>query len=174
MTIANGSTILQADLNAMSALSLSKARLDNARLSGGIPLTVTFHGLVASTPVYASKSRIVIPVDMLVDSLVVLISPGTATTTVTVDVTGDGALPNFAMRIIGTVDAGVAVLPARLLFDNNMSANPGVSPQLTSRVARLLPRGSTILITATTTNIVATMSVQVTLAGRSRLARETA
>lgn len=175
MTIVNGSTILAADLNAMALSSLALLQDDNARLPGAIPLTVEFHGLVASTDSYRRRARIVIPTDMLLESIIVQTSPAnSAAATITVDLTGDGALPAFACRVTGTLGTAGVTKQGRLLFDNSMVANPGVTPELTSRVARLLPRGSTILLTVETTNTLNTMVAQVTLAGRSRLAREIA
>lgn len=174
MSITNGSTILAADLNAMALPALVNTRVDNARLPGGVELMATLVGVVDTTPAYRSKVRVVVPVDMRVESVAVQCSPGTVGAVVVVDVTGDGALPNFAMQVRATLTAGLAKA-ARLLFDNTMTANPGVTPSLTSRVGRLLTRGSTITITVTSaTNVVATMVTQVVIVGRSSHARDTA
>lgn len=169
MTVANGSIILAADLNTLVTPSLALMRTDNARLPGGVPFTMEFHGVTDVSP---RSCRIVIPVDMLVESIAVQTSAASAASTITVDVTGDGALPVFAMRVTGTTSAGLKK-QSRLLFDNTMTANPGVSPETTSRVGRILPRGSTVDVFVTTSNTLATMIVQVVIVARSRLARET-
>ena len=174
MTIANGSTILAADLNTMAQPALVNTRVDNTRLPGGVEFIATLVGVVATTPSYRSKVRVVVPVDMRVESIALQTSPGTVGAVVTVDVTGDGALPNFAMRSQVTLTAGLAK-SSRRFFDNTMAANPGVNPELTSRVGRLLPRGSTITITVSApANLLATMVTQVVIIGRSNLARDTA
>lgn len=161
------------DLNGMTSGAIEDIRSDNAALPGIVELSATFPGLVTSTPVYCRKQRIVIPCDMLVESLCVATGPATSgASTITVLVTGDGALPNFAMKVTGTLNVG-RLKQNRLLFDNTLLANQDVTPELTSRVMRLLPKGSTIFVTVETTNALNTMQAQVLIAGRSFLARET-
>lgn len=172
MTIANGQPVIAAELNNLNGADMENLRGDNERSPGGVLFHCQFPGLVASTPARRSKRVLVIPVDMYVDSLAVQTTPGTAASTISVEVTGDGALPNFAMRLEGVLSSTLVKKHPRLLFDNNLSAKPGVDPALTSRVMRLLPKGSTITITVSTTNAVATMECQVTLCGRSYFARE--
>lgn len=176
MTIGNGSIVLAADLNAMALPALSLLQADNARLPGGAPISLCFPGLVAGLARYRTTKKIVIPVDMLVEAIAVQTSPATAASTITVDITGDGALPNFAMRVTGTLAAAGVTKQARLLFDGSQTnmAKGNVDPALTSRVPRLLSQGGTITVIVSTTNVLATMAAQVVIIGRSRLARGTA
>lgn len=172
MTIANGQPVEANDLNNLNGADMENVRSDNERLPGGVLVHFQLAGLVASTPPRCSKRVLVIPVDMYVDSLALQTTPGTAASTISVEVTGDGALPNFSMRLEGVLSSTLVKKHTRLLYDNTLTAKPGVDPALTSRVMRLLPKGSTITITVSTTNVLATMEAQVTLCGRSNFSRE--
>ena len=175
MTIGPLEVIDANDLNTLVTPALALLQADNGRPAGGVPFTLTFAGLVASAADYRRKVRFVVPVDMVVDSIAVQCSPAHSdTATCTVDITGDGALPSFAMRVIGQLSSTVTTKLPRLLFDNAPVANPGVDPKLTSRVGRLLTQGTTVLVTISTTNTRTKMVAQVTIACRSKLAREIA
>ena len=117
--------------------------------------------------------KFVVPGDIYVESLCVQTTTASSTAaTITVDVTGDGVLPPWTMRISDTLTTGASKKHSRLLYDNGGSANPGVTPELTSRALRLLPKGSTVTISVSTTNTLATMEAVIVLACRQYRARE--
>lgn len=164
MAIANGSTILTADLNAMLSSTLAAIQADNAQLPAGLELNLSFPGLVNATPAEQRKAIFVAPFDLLVDAIAVQSSGFTAASTLTVAVTGDGPVVNWPMTVSGTVGAGVVKL-ARLLYDNTKT-NPAKSFATTSRAFRVFPRGSTITVTASTSSVAAGSLCTVNLAMR--------
>ena len=171
MTVANGSTILAADLNALTSLSLVLMRTDNRRLPGYAPLIFTFQNLINGTPAARRTARFVVPVNMLVDTLAVITSPATSSAaTITATVSAGGILDDWAMEVTGTLDT-VTKKQSRLLFDGTMTAKPGLNQSTTSRVVRLLPKGAIIDVTVSTTNALATMVATIVLCSRSSLAR---
>jgi hypothetical protein len=85
-------------------------------------------------------------------------------------VSAGGILDDWAMEVTGTLDT-VAKKQARLLFDGNMDAKPGLNQSTTSRVVRLLPKGAIIDVNVSTTNALATMVATIVLCSRSSLAR---
>ena len=171
MTVANGSTILAADLNALTSASLALMRSDNRRLPGYAPVIFTFQGLINGTPPARRTARFVVPVNMLVDTLAVITSPATSSAaTITATVSAGGILDDWAMEVTGTLDT-VTKKQGRLLYDGTMLAKPGLNQSTTSRVVRLLPKGAIVDVTVSTTNALATMVATIVLCSRSSLAR---
>lgn len=171
MTIADGSLILAADLNALTLADLALLQADNARLPGYHPLTFTFQGLMSSTTPNKRKARFVVPQNMLVDTLAVMTTAAnSAAATITARVSAGGILDDWAMEVTGTLDT-VAKKQTRLLYDGTMSAKPGVDQATTSRVVRLLPKGAIVDVEVSTTNTLATMVVTIILCSRIQLAR---
>lgn len=174
MTIADGSLILAADLDALTLADLALLRADNARLPGYHPLTFTFQGLVgppSATPANRRKARFVVPQNMLVDTLAVITTPAnSAAATITATVSAGGILDDWAMTVTGTLDT-VAKKQARLLFDGTMSAKPGLNQATTSRVVRLLPKGAIVDVEVSTTNTLGSMVATIIVCSRIQLAR---
>ena len=172
MTIADGSLILAADLNALTLADLALLQADNARLPGYHPLTFTFQGLMSSTtPANRRKARFVVPQNMLVDTLAVMTTAAnSAAATITARVSAGGILDDWAMEVTGTLDT-VAKKQTRLLYDGTMSAKPGVDQATTSRVVRLLPKGAIVDVEVSTTNTLGTMVATIVLCSRIQLAR---
>ena len=171
MTVANGSTILAADLNALTTTQLGLIQADNARLPGYAPVIFTFQGLVATTVPARRRARFIVPANMLVDTLAIITSPATSNTaTITATVSAGGILDDFSMEVTGTLDT-VTKKQSRLLYDGTMLAKPGLNQSTTSRVVRLLPKGAIVDVTVSTTNALATMVATIVLCSRSRLAR---
>jgi hypothetical protein len=153
MAIANGSTVLTNDLNAMLSSALAAIQADNAQLPAGLELNLSFPNLVAATPAEQRKAIFVAPFDLLVESIAVQSTGFTAASTLTVAVTADGPVANWPMTISGTVGVATVKL-ARLLYDNTKT-NPAKSFATTSRAFRVFPRGSTITVLASTNSIAA-------------------
>lgn len=173
MPIFDGNPVLSAELNLMTASPQENAR-DVVRIApGALLFSAHFAQLIDTSPPAACRVKFVVPYDIYVESLCVLTSRANSNAAeITVDVTGDGVMPPFAMRVKGTLNSASAVKQNRLLFDNGGVANPGVTPELTSRVLRLLPKGTTITVSVATTNTLATMEAQVVLACRQYKGRE--
>lgn len=171
MTIADGSLILAADLDALTLADLAILQADNARLPGYHPLTFTFQGLMSTTAANKRKARFVVPQNMLVDTLAVMTTAAnSAAATITAGVSAGGILDDWAMEVTGTLDT-VAKKQTRLLFDGTMSAKPGLNQSTTSRVVRLLPKGAIVDIDVSTTNTLGTMVATIVLCSRIQLAR---
>ena len=171
MTVANGSTILATDLNALTTTQLGLIQVDNARLPGYAPLIFTFHGLINGTPAARRTARFVVPVNMLVDTLAVITTPAdSAASTITATVSAGGILDDWSMKVTGTLDT-IAKKQSRLLYDGTMLAKPGLNQSTTSRVVRLLPKGAIVDVNVSTTNSLANMVVTIVLCSSSRLAR---
>lgn len=171
MTIADGSLILAADLDALTLADLAILQADNARLPGYHPLTFTFQGLMSTTAANKRKARFVVPQNMLVDTLAVMTTAAnSAAATITARVSAGGILDDWAMEVTGTLDT-VAKKQTRLLFDGTMSAKPGLNQSTTSRVVRLLPKGAIVDIDVSTTNTLGTMVATIVLCSRIQLAR---
>lgn len=173
MAIANGSPVLAADLNALGGASRVAMQTVMQRLPGALYIDALFSRLTTSSASATRRMKFVVPFDVYVESVCVQTTTAdSAASTITVDVTGDGVLPPWAMRVSDTLTTGATKKHARLLFDNGGSANPGVTPELTSRALRLLPKGSTVTISVETTNTLATMEAVIVLACRQYRARE--
>lgn len=171
MTVANGTTILAADLNALTTTSLTSMRTDNRRLPGYAPLIFTFQGLVASTTAARRTARFVVPVNMLIDTLAIITSPATSSAaTITATVSAGGILDDWSMTVTGTLDT-VTKKQSRLLYDGTMLAKPGLNQSTTSRVVRLLPKGAIVDVNVSTTNALTSMVATIVLCSRSSLAR---
>ena len=171
MTIADGSLILAADLDALTLADLVLLQADNARLPGYHPLTFTFQGLLSTTAANKRKARFVVPQNMLVDTLAVISTPAnSAAATITATVSAGGILDDWAMTVTGTLDT-VAKKQARLLFDGTMSAKPGLNQATTSRVVRLLPKGAIVDVEVSTTNTLGSMVATIIVCSRIQLAR---
>jgi hypothetical protein len=171
MTIADGSLILAADLDALTLADLVLLQADNARLPGYHPLTFTFQGLLSTTAANKRKARFVVPQNMLVDTLAVITTPAnSAAATITATVSAGGILDDWSMSVTGALDT-VAKKQARLLFDGTMSAKPGLNQATTSRVVRLLPKGAIVDVEVSTTNTLGTMVATIIVCSRIQLAR---
>lgn len=171
MTIADGSLILAADLDALTLADLVLLQADNARLPGYSPLTFTFQGLMSTTAANKRKARFVVPQNMLVDTLAVITTPAnSAAATITATVSAGGILDDWSMSVTGTLDT-VAKKQSRLLFDGTMSAKPGLNQAATSRVVRLLPKGAIVDVEVSTTNTLGSMVATIIVCSRVQLAR---
>lgn len=173
MAIANGSPVLAGDLNSLGSTSREDMRAVLQILPGALYIDALFSRLTTSSASAARRMKFVVPFDIYVESVCVqTTTANSAAATITVDVTGDGVLPPWAMRVSDTLTTGASKKHARLLFDNGGSANPGVTPELTSRALRLLPKGSTVTVSVEATNTLATMECVIVLVCRQYRARE--
>lgn len=180
MPITNGQVVAAADVNAMLNASLALVQADNAAVPLGFHARFEFPNLVTSTPERRRKVVFVCPCDMLVEAVAVEAADHTASSTLTVQVRGDGALVSdgqssdgddgWGVDVTGTVGAGITKL-ARLLFDNTKT-NVGNDFEGTARAFRVLPKGSTITITVSSTSVATPSECAVTLVCREFWVRE--
>ena len=166
MSITEGATILKADLDALLSTALAALAADNARKPLGHHVVLNFEGVVTGVANVYPKAVFVVPFDCYVETLAVVCKDMVGT--VTVAVTGDGAVDNFPITITGTAGAGVTKF-ARLLYDGTKT--PLVNFATASRAFRCFPKGSTITVTVTTTNAAAASALQVSLVLRSFFSR---
>jgi hypothetical protein len=173
MPIANGSPVLASDLVVLGETARSDMREIMQRIPGALYIDALFSRLTDTSPAATRRMKFVVPADIYVESLCVQTTAANSTaSTITVNVTGDGVLPPWAFQISDTLGTGATKKHARLLYDNGGTANPGVTPELTGRALRLLPKGSTVTLTVSTTNTLATMEAVIILACRQYRARE--
>jgi hypothetical protein len=171
VTVANGSTVLDTDLTALTTTQLGLLQVDNAQLPGAVAQHFHFPNLVASTAAIRSKAIIIVPFDCYLETLSVEACDHTAASTTTVQLVGDGGVSLWPVSITGTTGAGTTKL-ARLLFDNGKTTSKrGLFPTV-SRAHRTLLKGSTVTLTVSTTNIATPSQVHVALVMRAIYARE--
>ena len=185
MTISNGSTITEADLNTLTTAALAAIQNDNEAKPAGFNLNFYFHNLVAGTTALRRKAIFVPPFDYYLEALAVQASDQTAASTVQAAVTGDGTMTEdlgdnddhgeergfvfWPVKVSGAAGAGRTKL-ARLLLDNT-KGKPKRSFATGSQAFRVLLAGSRITVSAKTTSVATPSLVQVTLALRSFWAR---
>lgn len=167
MTVANGSAILAADLAALTTAQLAALQADNAQLPGALALHFHFQNLVASTLPYAAKKILVVPFDFYLETLSVEANNHTAASTTTVRI--DEPLGTWPTEVTGATGAGNTAL-SRLLYDNART-KPRRDFATQSRAFRMFNKGSTLALTATTTNTTTPSNVHVTLVARSIYSR---
>lgn len=165
MTLANGSMSAAGDVTLAS--SLSTLASDNAQKPLAVPLTFIWKNLSNTS---ATKS-FVMPFDGYLETLAVQAADQTAASTVTCAVTSTGVLDAFPVQVTGTAGTGITKL-SRLLYDGTRASV--ASTQLANnRAFRVLPKGSTVVVTMTTTSTATPSALQATLLLRSFFARAT-
>lgn len=173
--IANGSTIDASDLNSLPVASLGLVQDDNEQLPGGLEYFFVFQDLtaaiVAANPERA-QVRFVLPCDVLVESVDVEAGDHTAASTTTVTIVGNGAVVDWPITVTGTTGAGATKLP-RLLYDNTKTPPTSAADfAKTSQAFRVWPKGTTVIVTVTTTSVAAPSRISVLLVLREFYARE--
>lgn len=188
MTISNGSSIIASDLNTLISTELGLLATDNAQLPLGFVQSFTFPNLVSGTGSTRRKARFVAPFDCYLEALCVQAADQTASSTVKAAVTGDDTLVDnlgdtddfgeerglafWPVKVSGTAGAGITLL-SRLLFDNTKKkVGLGGNFATSSKAFRLISKGSTLLVSASTTSVATPSCVQVALAVRQFFARE--
>ena len=167
MTIANGSPITAADLNALTTTELALLQTDNASPPGITHVSRQFFGVVAGTAAHRRKSIWVVPANILVESVAVQTSDHTAASTTTVRVTDNIGL--FPFEVTGMTGAGRTQM-ARRLFDGTKT-NVGKDFATTSRVVWALLKGSIVTIEVETTSVAVASAIQVVIVGRQFIGR---
>lgn len=173
MTISDGSTIIATDLNALITTDLGRLQDDNARVPLGYHRTFTFKNLVASTNALYRRARVIVPFDCYLETLAVRAAEFTAASTLTVTVEGDGALVNWPIEVSGAVGTGTTNV-TRLLYDNTKRKvrKSGGGFATVSTAFRVFPKGSTIVITPSTTSVATPSMCSISMALRQFFARE--
>jgi hypothetical protein len=171
MTIANGSPILAADLNALLTTSLVAIQADVAAKDLAYDWTYRWRGLLAATDEHEREARFIAPHDLVVESVALAIANTDGTTTLTLESESGIALFPYAVTATGA-GAGSTVKAARILFDNRGGVLTDTASILSNPAARTLHRGDSLLLRVTTTNALAVAGsdaiTQATLVLRSR------
>lgn len=164
MTIAEGQTVDQADLDSLVSTELAQVQADAARLPLGYHQVFAFRDVVGGGSPTAEHRRTktwVVPRDCYIET--VAIQTGDVVGDVTVTITGDGALNNWPLSFTETVATGVQRF-SRSLYDNTKS-------RARDRGFRVLPKGSTLTVTVSTTSTVTPSLITVTLVLRQFFGR---
>jgi hypothetical protein len=180
MSLTNGSNILASDLTALTTAALALIQADNAQVPAAYEWHSHFPNLVTGTAAERRKSIVVAPFDCFVEVIAAEGNDHTAASTLTVSLYGDGALQSFPqapasgtttpfLSVSGTVGAGINKL-SRLLYDGTKSSTKA-GPS-TSQAVRLIPRGTTLTLTVSTTSVAAASSTHVAVVLREFFARE--
>lgn len=176
--IANGSAILEADLDAQISTALAAIRTDNGQLPGGLEVHLTFPNLVAGTSAERRKHVFPVPSDCYVEVIAGEHGDATNPSTLQVDLAAIAAvggtvvtdpLSLWSMSVSGAV-AGTGHVP-RVLYDGTKTkVNDAFTT--TSRAHRTLLRGSTLQVTVSTTNLLTPSMCHIVLVLREFFARE--
>lgn len=179
--IANGSAILEADLDAQISTALAVIRTDNGQLPGGLEVHLTFPNLVGgggATPLERRKFVFPVPFDCYVEVIAGEHGDATNPSTLTVDLAAIASIGGtvvtdplslWSMNVSGAV-AGTGHVP-RVLYDGTKTkVNDAFTT--TSRAHRTLLKGSTLQVTVSTTNLLTPSMCHVVLVLREFFARE--
>lgn len=176
MTIANGSAIALADINAMTTTALGNVRTDNAQLPIALEWTVPFRAMRSNAPItpeYARRAFLVAPRDLWLDTLTLKVHGLNGTTTATIEQEAAvGTALAFISATVSVVGAGAAATASavRTLYDNTRaSAKSALIP--VNPVFRTVPKGTRMRMTLTTTNTLGSEHVWCTLVCREGYAR---
>jgi hypothetical protein len=165
VTIANGSPILAADLDALTSTQLALLAADAGQLPLAGEVSLVFPGL--TTGLHSSnpercQASFTAPYDLLIEAVAVQAGDHTAASTTTVTLSCPGVLDAFSVVVSGTTGAGLTKL-ARVLYDN-----AGKGP---ARAVRVIPRGAVVDVFVDTTSAAAASMLQVVVAFRAFFAR---
>jgi hypothetical protein len=163
-------TVLASELNTLITSALTTLQTDNAQVPLGLEQNFFFANINSSTTPANAQTIFVAPFDLYVEALCVQCGNFTNPSTVTVNVTGDGALSNFPLTATGSIAAAGTVNISRRLLDNTKTSNKGFAK--TSQMFRVFTTGETITITVSTTSLAAATACMVTLAMRQFFARD--
>lgn len=186
MSITNGSAVTKTDLDSMLTMSLVLVATDNAQLPTGFQWHATFPNLVASTPIRCRKAVFVAPCDLLLETVALEAGDHTAASTTQVAVTAGATVDDLASttdleadprnlvfwphKVSATTGAGTT-LCARVMFDGTKT-NPKSDFTATSRAARVVLAGSTIVVSVSTTSVATPSKTHVVLVFREFFQRE--
>ena len=169
MTIANGSLITAADLNALTTTALGLIRTDNARLAGVVNHCYTSFNIVGGgvpTALALRTWKFVVPVDTIVDWVHLQGCQHTNPSTTTVTITPDGPAAAFPISLSGSTGSAGRVRLSSALYDNTVT-NVANDFNASARVLRVWPKGTTVTVVISTTNLVAVSSIGINICGRS-------
>lgn len=166
MTIANGQDVTKADLDAFGATALLVMRVNMRRAPLGHVENIIWRGVVSGLDLHRRQRRFVVPWDCYLETVRVQTDNMTGDVTVTLSSNTDlnKEIPAFGVTIEETVTSARTALDA-VLFD-------GTKTRDGARAFRTLTKGSTVTVTAETTNTEEASSLQVALVLRAPWGRE--
>lgn len=167
MTISNGSTITSADLNGLFSSpsypynSMQRLIWDRQKVPKGFVLPLQFANVFSTTPAEKRTRTFVVPRDSYIETVVV--HCGDVNATVTVDVTGNGAMANWPISITQAVGSGLVDV-TRTWFNN-------ASTKALDRGFRLMNQGSNCTVVVSSTKTTGSSVITVELILRQFLGR---
>ena len=135
-------TISATDLNNYVTGSMSSLIADKELLTRSHQLSFQFKDFFDTTPEALRQRRFVVPRSCFVETVYVYGFNHAASSTVTVNITGDGALSNWPIEMSDTF--GTTSNFTRTWFNN-------ASSKYRDRGFRVLPQGSTVTVTVSNT-----------------------
>lgn len=166
MTIADGQIITAADLVGLTTAQLALIRTDNARLAGVVNHCYTSFNIVAGTTQLLRTWKFVVPVDTIVDWVHMQGCQHTNPSTTTITITPDGPAAAFPISLSGSTGSAGRVRFSSSLFDNTVT-NVADAFSTSARVLRVWPKGTTVTVVISTTNLVVASSIGVNICGRA-------
>lgn len=169
MTIADGQLITAADLVGLTTAQLALIRTDNARLAGVVNHCYTSFNIIgggAPTALLLRTWKFVVPVDTIVDWVHMQGCQHTNPSTTTITITPDGPAAAFPITLSGSTGSAGRVRFSSSLFDNTVT-NVADNFSTTSRVLRVWPKGTTVTVVISTTNVVVASSIGINICGRA-------
>lgn len=134
--------ITAAELNSYVTTGMSDIIADKQLITRGHQMTFQFVNLLTSTPEKSRQRKFVVPRSCFLETVFVYGYEPFTTETITVNITGDGALVNWPIDMSATY--GGALNFQRTWFNN-------ASTKYRDRGFRVLPQGSTVTLTASST-----------------------
>jgi hypothetical protein len=170
MSISNAATVATADLNAMTTTAQTNVLADTTDVPLGFEVNLQWRDIVAGTSSERRKAIVVVPFDCYLETLAVMTGDMTNPSTVTVTVTGDGALANWPVSVSAAVGASPANM-ARLLYDNTKT-KADIDFSTTARAFRVYPAGTTVTVQCTSNSAATPNLLQAVLVFREFWSRE--
>jgi len=131
-------TITSASLNNYVTSGMAALQADKAAVTRGHHLSFQFELVNSNSPLSVRSRDFIVPRNCFVETVFVY-GESSATQSVTIEITGDGALVNWPISITGLFNASILTALPRTWF-NNASTKYG------DRGFRVLPQGSTIRV----------------------------
>jgi hypothetical protein len=171
MSLTNNTTILAADLQALTTTARAALQLDSAQLPLGWLYSAQFAGLTLNTTLTRRRTFFTAPFDCTVESFGVTAYGFDALSIGTVNITAPGVLASFPLQQTGSI-AGTGPTRLSRVFYDGAKGKTGAQYMTLNPAVRMLYAGTRCTITvATTVNLTTTSHLQVAIALRQFFAR---
>lgn len=173
MAIANGSTISEADLDAMITASLALLQADNGQVPGGLELHFQFNNVVTTTAALRRTAKFLMPFDGMVESIAIETGDMTAASTTTATLAGlDGEVLSLWPATVSVASGAGNAKGARKLYDGTKQKISSKGFATTAQPVRTLLKGDPLEVVVVTTSVATPSMCHVVIVLREFLARE--